>query len=151
MAKMSVLDMVQDILSDMDSDNVNSITDTIESMQVAQIVKSVYFELMARKNWPHLKRLFSLTPIGDDNTQPVGLQERPTHMKVPEELKEMLSLRYDVKLDSNDGPKYRSIEWLDPDKFLEMTNQRKTSEDRFIEVVDPSEVHLVIQNNKAPS
>jgi hypothetical protein len=39
MAKMTVLDMVQDIMSDMNSDNVNDINDTPESLRVAQIIK----------------------------------------------------------------------------------------------------------------
>jgi len=38
MAKKTVLDMVQDILSDMESDEVNSISDTTEALQVAQII-----------------------------------------------------------------------------------------------------------------
>jgi len=42
MAKMTVLEIVQDILNDIDGDEVNSIDDTLESEQVAQIVKSTY-------------------------------------------------------------------------------------------------------------
>ena len=42
MAKMTVLEMVQDILNDMDSDEVNSINDTIEAQQVANTVRTVY-------------------------------------------------------------------------------------------------------------
>lgn len=51
MAKMNLLELVQDILNDLNADNVNSIDDTIESQQVAQIVKSTYFALMHVRNW----------------------------------------------------------------------------------------------------
>jgi hypothetical protein len=40
MAKMTLLEIVQDILSDMDSDEVNSINDSVESLQLAQMIKS---------------------------------------------------------------------------------------------------------------
>ena len=42
MAKMTLLAMVQDILNDMDGDEVNSISDTVEAEQVAQIIKTTY-------------------------------------------------------------------------------------------------------------
>ena len=37
---MTLLDMVQDVLNDLDSDEVNDIDDTIEAQQIAQIIKS---------------------------------------------------------------------------------------------------------------
>jgi hypothetical protein len=46
MAKMTLLEMTQDILSDMDSDEVNSINDSVESLQVAQIIKTTYFNIV---------------------------------------------------------------------------------------------------------
>ena len=42
MPKMSLLEMTQDILSDMDSDEVNSINDSVESLQVLGIIKNTY-------------------------------------------------------------------------------------------------------------
>lgn len=59
MAKLTLLDIVQDILSDMDSDTVNSITDSVESLQIAQIVKTTFFEIITEGEWPHLGGLFS--------------------------------------------------------------------------------------------
>lgn len=141
MAKMSVLDIAQDILSDMNSDAVSSITDTLESLQVAQIIQSVYFEMMARKNWPHLEKLIALTPVGVST---------PTHMAVPTNVKEMLSVRYDKRDAPTDAPKYREVEYVYPEDFLEYTNNRKATDAKYTEVVDPSGVSLIIQNNKQP-
>ncbi len=39
----TLLDMVQEILSDMDSDEVESIDDTVEAEQVVSILKSTYY------------------------------------------------------------------------------------------------------------
>jgi hypothetical protein len=42
-AKMTLLEIVQDVLNDMDSDEVNSISDTVEATQIANICRSVYY------------------------------------------------------------------------------------------------------------
>ena len=78
MAKMTLLDIVQDIMSDMDSDEINSISDTAESLQVAQIVKTTYYNIIDGKNYAFLYELFKLTASGTD--------DRPTHMKLPEDI-----------------------------------------------------------------
>ena len=77
--KLTLLEYVQDIMSDLDSDEVNSIDDTVEALHVAQIVKSTFFAMMSNRNWPHLRRTIkTLNPITID---------RPT----------LLRIAYDVK------------------------------------------------------
>jgi len=61
--KLTLLEIVQDIMNDMDGDEVNAISDTIESQQVAQIVKTTYLEMMANRNWPHLLTGFNCASI----------------------------------------------------------------------------------------
>ena len=46
MPKLTLLDMTQDILSDIDSDEVNSISDTPDSLQVAGIIKSSFYDMI---------------------------------------------------------------------------------------------------------
>jgi hypothetical protein len=78
--KLSLLDIVQDILNEMDGDTVNSIDDTVEAQQVAQIVKTTYLEMMANRNWPHLQTGFSCTSFTDTSY--------PTSLALPENIKE---------------------------------------------------------------
>ena len=78
MASMTLIQIVQDILSDMDSDEVSSINDSVESLQVAQIVKSTYYNIIDGKDFPFLYELFQLTP-----TSTVA---RPTHMSLPDSM-----------------------------------------------------------------
>lgn len=143
MAKQSLLDMTQDILSDMNSDEVSSITDTVESLQVAQIIKSTYEEMMSRKNWPHLQTLLSL----DSSTTTA----RPTHMAVPETIKETISISYNKRLVSQTAPRWQEVEYLYPDDFLRRTNDRNTDIDNTVEITDISGVKLLIKNDKAPT
>lgn len=140
--KLTLLEIVQDILSDMDSDEVNSIDDTVESLQVAQIVKSSYYALMGNRNWPHTRKPVSLLPSGTTS--------RPTHMKVREAFKELVFINYDVATEGGNRKMYKEMKWMEPDQFLFFLNRRNTSESNIVTVVDPSGISLFIQNDKAP-
>lgn len=66
----TLLDLTQSILSSLGSDEVNSISDTAESMQVANILKDTYLNVIYRVNLPELNQLIHLDPSLDP-TQPV--------------------------------------------------------------------------------
>jgi hypothetical protein len=66
----TLLDLTQSILSSLNSDEVNSISDTTESMQVANIIKDTYLNVIYRVNFPELNQLIQLDPSLDP-TQPV--------------------------------------------------------------------------------
>ena len=142
MAKMTLLEIVQDILSDMTSDVINSIDDTEEAQQVAQIVKSTFQAFMSNRNWPHTRQLVNLIASTDS--------DRPTHMELDEEIKEMISVYYDKKKNGDTRLLYQEVEYKDPDDFLRLTNVRNSDNDNIVVVTDPSGVVLLIQNDKAP-
>jgi hypothetical protein len=143
MAKTNLLGIVQTILSDMDSDIVNSIDDTDEATQVAQIVKSTFDAMIANRNWPHTLRMINLTASTDNNF--------PVYMTIEDDVKEMVSIFYEKHRDGDTRLRYEEVKYKDPDDFLRLTNVRdSTSADTQI-VVDPSGVTLLITNNKAPA
>lgn len=144
-AKMTLLDMVIDILNDIDGDEVNAIDDTVESSQVAQIIKSTYISMMTNKNWPHTKRLISIVPSGDGSL--------PTHMSIQDEIKELCFLNYNVAKES-DGTKriYREMKYVEPDDFLRMSNGRDNTQSYIETVIDPSSLaELNIRNDQPPT
>lgn len=63
--KRTVLDFTQTILSSINGDEVNSISDTTESMQVAEILKTCYFNMISRTALPSHKQLIQLDPSID--------------------------------------------------------------------------------------
>lgn len=75
MAQLTLLDMVQSILSSLNSDEVNSISDTTESMQIARIIQSKYYDILVRGALPEQTSLLQLTASGDT--------DRPVLMYVP--------------------------------------------------------------------
>lgn len=144
MAKMTLIEIVQDILSDMNDDEVNSISDTIESLQVAQIVKSVYFEMMANKNWPHLRVLDTIEASGDNT--------KPTHMKLPELVKELEWIEYNCRKESTPTrSEYKQITMLSPDEFLRKTNMLNNTAANVDEITDYSGIKFNIKNDTHPT
>lgn len=140
--KMELLEIVQDIHNDLDLDEVNSIDDTVESMQVAQIVKTTYFAMMSNRNWPHLRQTISLTPSHD--------LARPTHMAVPDTIKELAFINYNCAKDGETRLRYKTIKWQEPDEFLRRQNTLNTDDDNTMVVTDYTGVQLQIKMNKAP-
>lgn len=117
--KKTLLDIVQDIMNDMSADHVNSIGDTEESLQVAQIVKSTYEEMTTRREWPHLKKLMPLISYSDN--------DYPTHLSVPEGMRKIEWINYDQKTVDNPNAGFSQIKYLDPQKFIQFTNSRNTN------------------------
>ena len=140
--KKTLLQLTQDILSDMNSDEVNSITDSLESLQVAQIIRSVYEEMIAAKNWPHLRTLMQLNASGDS--------DKPTHMKLPDDIKELVEIQYNSKKVGDTREKFELIEYMHPDAFIRHTNNRNSDNADVDVVTDVSGVSLLIMNDKAP-
>lgn len=68
--KYSVLEITQNILSALNSDEVNSISDSPESMQVATIIKNKYHDIISRGDLPEHNQIFQLTPSNTE-TEPV--------------------------------------------------------------------------------
>lgn len=141
--KKTLLELVQNILSDSDGDVVNSINDTVESEQVARIVRSTYEAMMVNRNWPHLEKLVSLVAYSDST--------RPTHMALPENVKELLSLNYDKSRAVGGRKEYQGVRWVEPDDFLRLSNMENSNNPQVITVVDPSGIELFIRNDRAPS
>lgn len=73
--KLTLLQLTQNILSAMNSDEVNSISDTTESMQVATAIQTTYMNMIGRYELPEHIQLIQLNP-SNDPASPV-LMTRP--------------------------------------------------------------------------
>jgi len=139
----TLLDYVQDILSDMDSDEVNTIDETTESAQVAQIVRSTYDAMMSNRNWPHMRKALQLTPSGDGSL--------PTHMSVEANLKELTFVNYNEAKLGETRLRYKEIRYKETDDFLRYLNYRNNDQAQVDVILDPTGIELLIINNTAPT
>lgn len=142
MAKKTLLEIVQETLSDMVSDEVNDIDDTVESQTVASIVRSVFESMIANRNWPHTKNLVQLESLSDIT--------KPTYLKIPERLKELVSISYDVRKNSTDSVLYREVRYKDPESFLRYLSNRDANRDNVVTIEDFSGVKLLVFNDRSP-
>jgi hypothetical protein len=142
MAKLTLLELVKDILNDLDSDEVNSINDTVESQQVAQIVKTCYFEMIANRNWPHLKKLIQVDASGDVS--------KPNYLKLPVGTKELTLLKYDTSTIAQPSTRLVELTYKEPDAFLRMVSSRNSELPYVQTVIDFSGSKLLINSNAPP-
>jgi len=143
MAKMTLLEIVQDIMSDMDSDEVNSINTTPESLQVAQIIKTSYYNIVDGTDYPFLYELFRMTAS--------GTTARPTHMLLPEDIIDLKYIKYNSKLKSTDKDLFQVIEYKTPEEFMHLTDARdSTATATVLKVTDPTGITINILKNKQP-
>lgn len=138
--KLTLLEMTQNILSAMDSDEVNSITDTVESLQVAEIVRETYDELFANVPMPEFKALVQLEGLADT--------DKPNYMKIPDAVDKIEWVKYDY--DTDGSTDYRTITYLEPAQFFELMSARSGA-DNTIEVEDDSGVRLWVFDNSNPT
>lgn len=140
--KLSLLDIVQDIANDLDTDEVNSIDDTVEAQQIAQIVKTCYFEMIANRNWPHLRKLIRLDSANDIT--------KPNYLKLPDNVKELVFFKYEKQKLGVDRVETSDVKFKHPDDFLRLVSARSSTAN-VEEIVDFSGTKLLILNNVAPS
>jgi len=106
--KKTLLEMVGSILSDMDSEAVNSIGDTVEAQQIASVIEDTYYNIIAARNIPEHQQLLKLTSLSSST--------RPTHFTYPTNTKEIVSLSYNV--DTSGGVNYGTVYFVEPLDFL---------------------------------
>lgn len=143
MPKYSLLDMVQDIMSDMSSDEVNSISDSVESLQVAQIIKSTYFNIIDGRDWPHLYEMFQLEASGDSL--------KPTHMRLPENIIDVEWIKYNIRDSATSKEVLKEVTYKSPREFMSLLDARDSTAAYVTQVADPTLIELNIYNDRHPT
>ena len=117
MPKQTLLEMTQHILSSMDSDSVNSYAETIESEQVATVIKDAYFNLINNLDIPEHSDIIQLTALGDTS--------KPSHMQIPAGVRTITTVKYNTIASGETRIQYTDIPYRDPDTFLNSVLSRK--------------------------
>lgn len=137
---MTLLDLVQNIMSSLSLEEVNSIEDTPESVQIATTAQETFYAILADREWEFLNKTFSLDASGDNL--------KPILMTLPSNITDLRALQY---LDEDDG-KYTDIAYLAPEIFLEKLNQRELGGTitEFSNILNQANVSLKVFNERQP-
>jgi len=132
----TLLEIVQSILSDMDSEPVNSISDSIEAEQIASVVEDTYYNFISTRDIPEHRRLLKITSLSDST--------KPTHFQYVG--RQLYWIRYNI--DESGGTSYKEIKYIEPGDFV----TRNISSTNVTTVYDvAASTNLLIVNNKMPS
>ena len=123
--KKTLLEIVQSILSDMDSEDVNTLSDTIEAQQIAKVVEDTFYNIVATRDIPEHHGLIKLPALSDSNY--------PTHFILPDNVKAITGLWYDKS--ALGELLYRDVHWASPEAFLLHTDSRTSN---YVSVLDKS-------------
>lgn len=143
MARLTYLEMVQDILSDMDSDPVSSILDTVESTQVTQIIETTYYNIIDGRDWPQLYQPFRLTESSAST---------PTHMTLSNSVIDLKYIKYNVRSSTDTRDRYEEIIFMEPQEFMDMVDARDSSSTTTItQVTDASNIKINVFKDRRPT
>ncbi len=146
--KYTLLGLTQRILSAMESDEVNSISDTVESQAVADIIEECFWEITSTLDLPEHFDFFELEASGD-STKPI-LMTRPT------DVLSLDTIHYD-NIDtilSETNPRYVPVKYLEVPFFMSMIDGYDTDEDNvdtFDMTIDGDSISIKYYNDRFPT
>lgn len=142
MAKMTLLELVQKVLNSISGDEVSGIGDTVEAMQVANIIEDVYHNIVTNTRIPEHASLLKVDGLSDSTM--------PNYLKLPTTVANISSFRYDRTTDVTTDVEYREVKYLSPETFIRRLVGRNQSDSNMQVVTDFSGIKFVVQNDKMP-
>lgn len=141
--KYTLLEMTQRILGSMDSDEINTISQNTESLEVADIIKECYFNIVGESDLPEQDGIFSLE-ASTDNTRPVV-------MTVPDNVLEMTKVTYNTN--TVNDPAWAHIPYVSLSNYLERANSydiTSTNVSSMTIETNGSSFVIKFENNRPP-
>lgn len=142
--KLTNLELVQSILSSLGSEEVNSVSDTPESLQVLEIVRQSYFNMIDKLDLPETWQLVQLQPSLDPLI--------PTLMYVPADVAKVEWIKY-FNTDITSGspvPGYEYVTILPIRHFIDITNSFNPSESDVFSFDLNNKYTFYYKNDKQP-
>lgn len=146
MAKMTLLDIVQAVLSRAEDDEVDSIVDSEPAILCAERAREEYFDMVNDIEWPHLNTLTQLVSVSDV-TQPTVLQvpDSVTLMDYEE------IIQYDVTTASDDYTVLREIKYMEPRDFMRHLKNRTDNSSNVTKYTGYQGIPLLIITDAMPT
>lgn len=144
----TVLELVQIILNDMDSEPVNQLSDTLEAEQVAIVLAETFNDIVSTRGIPEHEQLLKFVPSSDT--------AYPSEFRYGDNVTRIQKVWYDVQPNplgssTNAARQYREVRWCEPLDFLRIIDAVASTGTDFDTVLERSSgTTLRIKNNKFP-
>lgn len=106
----TLLQMTQEILTSMQSDEVDSITDTAESVAVATIIRRTYWDLFGLDDFPEHYSIFKLTETSSAT---------PNLLTIPENCRRLMWVKYNRSTVDDTDARFTDVDYTDLKSFLD--------------------------------
>lgn len=146
--KLTLLEVVQKTAEQLNLDEVNSISDSPDGEQIAQMAQDSAYDLLNQSEWPFTIQLQQLESVAD--------AEKPNYLRIPDEVTRIEQVKYDNtdpvdQVDGVDLVKIENVKWLSATEFLDLVQARNTQIDEIEMVEDYNGVRYPIYNDRGPS
>lgn len=138
----TLLSIVQDVMSDASMDEVDSISDTVDSLQVANIVRGVWQEVIALADMPKHASFGQLDATSTST---------PTVLSIPTGVVSLSDVAYDSRSALTDPVNYVTLTYVEPQEFFRRTNGLDEDETEVELVSHSSGVTYKVMNDRNPT
>jgi hypothetical protein len=141
--KLTLLEIVQDVMSALESDEIASINDSNESQIIANLVKHVYFQMISNKTIPEHQQLVQLTDAG---------ATAKVFMKIPDTVNRIEWIKYNKIGSGETDLTYGDVQFLPVYDFMNVLVSRHSSDANVVSATDPTSSFALdlIANDAAP-
>jgi len=143
----TVLQLVQSILNDMDSEPINALGDSLEAEQVASILADTFQDIVYTEDLPEHRELLKLTAASDVLA--------PTEFTYEDNVIRVHRVWYDIQenaVPTDAARAYHEIMWCDPMDFIDRMDAVSSAGSDYDTVLENSSgTTLRIINNQHPS
>lgn len=140
MAKLTILEFVQQMAEAIEADEVDTLGETLEADALLTILKQTYNEVLDRRDWEFLRdRVVQLDPRDAADVLQIN------QLRIPAGVTAIQCLRYLSK----EG-KYTDLTYLQPCDFIAQLHGRNSGDSNITTVTNDDGVPMFIFNDKAP-
>jgi hypothetical protein len=142
MAKKTILQIVQTVGQRIGSDEIDSLDETIESLEIVGVLAGVYEEVISRKSWEflrgHVRQLDAIDVLSTQfNT-----------LLIPDDVTRVECLRY--RDDNNSVETYTELTYLSAADFVTKVHARNSAATEVTTIINDDGVRLFVYNDRAP-
>lgn len=145
MAKRTLLQLVQDLSASINGDEVDTLTESVEVMDIVTFLRLAFDEVISRRDWEFLKNrpvTCSARSVGDAQIN---------RLKIPTNVSRVnLTVKYRTPNDDTDS-KFKTLKYLSPLEFLEVVLAPNEPDTNVSVITNTEGVEMLIYNDRAPT